>query len=135
LSEAELQEIGVTERGDVSLHRVLKERHRQISSLGWDSEHDAQHTPADWAYLIRRQLEGIGADTTPIEGVYRVFDKVAALALAALDALPDHSEYRRNLAAAELEAQVAIDREQMARREQQQRDRQSGTSRRRTKRT
>ena len=75
-------------------HLVVKERARQIVTLGYDEAHDDAHTPEEFAEFIERMTDKIAglqeADGMPDELVAHArveFVQIIATAVAALESL------------------------------------------------
>lgn len=100
-----------------NIAKLTKERARQITRLGYTAEHDQEHAPRDWAYFITRELEAIGLDT-PAENAQAVLVKVGALALAALDALPEHDKLMAQREELARQRQAAIEAEHTAKQQE-----------------
>lgn len=79
------------------LTEILDERRHQIGAHGWTPEHDDKHTPMDFAWLCaRRAVEMCHADAAEVADVRRLFVEIAAISVAAIEALDrkDRSEAR-----------------------------------------
>lgn len=70
------------------LAELLEERHRQVVVHGWTPEHDDLHGTSDFAWLCaRRAVEMSHPDAALMLDARRAFIEIAAIAIAAVEAL------------------------------------------------
>jgi hypothetical protein len=76
------------------LIELLEERRNQVEAHGWTPDHDDLHSTSDFAWLCaRRAVEICHPDAAQMADSRRVFIEIAAIAIAAVEAL-DRRERR-----------------------------------------
>lgn len=70
------------------LIELLVERRHQINDHGWTPDHDDLHDVTDFAWLCaRRAVEMCHADAVAVLDARRTFVEIAAIAVAAIEAM------------------------------------------------
>lgn len=77
-------------------NKIQAERQKQTEKRGYTRRHDAEHSSADWALILAHEvgcLSDIALNYRASAALIQALVKIAAVAHAALEALPEEPPY------------------------------------------